>query len=167
MCTGLALGPSGTSPPQGSGPDSLSPSVEPRARHVPSWSISQDSLHGNVTLEARKNMSCQLKPLFIFPRTRSAALRSSHKEWQLLPPAQPHPHHLFSQTSPSHSLCAPALSCALPDSAELMYAICNTQILKSESSFQVNALGNKSWQYACGNGECQANTGKNICIKQA
>lgn len=166
MCTGLALGPTGISPPRGSGAYSLSRSMEPRAQHVLSQSISRGSLQGNVTLEARKNIDCQLEPLFIFPETRSSVLPSFHKEWQLLPPAQPHPHHFFLQTNPPCSLCAPIMSCVLPESADLMYTVCNIQIFKLQSSFQVNALGNKCWHYACGNGEFQANTGKNICTKQ-
>lgn len=165
MRAGLARSPSGISPPGKSGPYSPSPSMEPRARHILSWNICLGSLQGNVTPEARKSVDCQFESLFIFPRKRSTALPSCHEGWQLLPPAQPRPHRLFLQTNPPCSHCFPIPSCVLPDSAALMYTICNIQILKSESSFQVNTLGNKSWQYARGNGEFLANTGKNICIK--
>lgn len=112
-------------------------------------------------------MDCQLNPLFVFPRTHSAVLPSSHEEWQLLPPAQLHPHRLFSQTNPPHRLCVPILSCVLPESAELCAPFAVSSLLNQSHLFKVNALGNESWQCANGNREFQASTGKDICIKQA
>lgn len=94
------------------------PNVEPRAQHVLSWSISQGSLQGRVTLEAAgtaNSTPCSSSPghrVLFSP----ALMASGSSCFQL------HPLHLFSQTNPPCRLCVPILFYVLPESAELCSA---------------------------------------------
>lgn len=140
------------------------PNVEPRARHVLSWSISQGSLQGSVTLEAAwtaNSTPCLSSPghtvLFSPAPTKSGSSCLQHNSILI---ACSH-----RQTLPR--LCVPILSCVLPESAELCAPFAVSSLLNQSHLFKVNALGNESWQCANGNREFQARTGKDICIKQA
>lgn len=103
-----------------------------------------------MALEARENVDCQLEPFFIFTGTRSAALPSSMRNGSICLLHSP----VFSIGSCRQSLpTAPVLPCVLPHSADLTYALGNTQ------SFQENTLSSMLVE--------MRHFTHNICIKQA